>query len=238
MAVLQVGGKVWTAQTHFFSWRRLEPKSVSRAKCHWSLHSTLSKPPYEDAGKADATNSRYSARTKGSPQKGYPWSGRFLQISLRNCCIKWNKNWVNLTFSWIPLLWIPLLVLLEILHSTTSPVVLIKPEPCSPGIGPSGSDLDPPPQPQNSLLRISVCHQVSNGNSYYGEPGRGKRSSQCSFQNFCSLSKESQASLLSAPQRSNAERSDAQRKFFTTLPIPLFYSVIDVMPFPAFQHRP
>ena len=25
---------------------------------------------------------------KGSPQKGYPWSGRFLEISLRNYCIK------------------------------------------------------------------------------------------------------------------------------------------------------
>ena len=29
---------------------------------------------------------------------------------------------------------------------------------------------------------------------------------------------------LSAPQRCNAERSDAQRKFFTTLPIPLFFT--------------
>ena len=28
----------------------------------------------------------------------------------------------------------------------------------------------PHPQPQNSLLRISVCNQVSNGNSYWGEP--------------------------------------------------------------------
>ena len=32
----------------------------------------------------------------------------------------------------------------------------------------------PPPQPQNSLLRISVWNQVSNGHSYQGEPGKGK----------------------------------------------------------------
>ena len=29
---------------------------------------------------------------KGSPQKGYPWSGRFLAISLRNYCIKCPKK--------------------------------------------------------------------------------------------------------------------------------------------------
>ena len=28
------------------------------------------------------------------------------------------------------------------------------------------SDFDPHPQRQNSLVRISVCNQVSNGNSY------------------------------------------------------------------------
>ena len=43
--------------------------------------------------------------------------------------------------------------------------------------------------------------------------------------------------MLSAPQRCNAQRSDAQRTFFTTLSISLFYSVIAVMPFPVFQHR-
>ena len=33
----------------------------------------------------------------------------------------------------------------------------------------------PHPQPQNSLLRISVCSQVSNGHSCYGEAGRGQK---------------------------------------------------------------
>ena len=42
---------------------------------------------------------------EGSPQQGYPSSGRFLKISLRTYCIKFLK----MTFSWIPLLWIPLL---------------------------------------------------------------------------------------------------------------------------------
>ena len=43
-----------------------------------------------------------------------------------------------------------------------------------------------------------------------------------------------QPSQLSAPQRCNAERSDAQRNSFTSQFIPLFYSVIAVMPFPVF----
>ena len=42
---------------------------------------------------------------------------------------------------------------------------------------------------------------------------------------------------LSAPQRCNAERSDAQHNFFASLFIPPFYSVIAVMPFPVLQHR-
>ena len=59
-----------------------------------------------------------------------------------------------------------------------------------------GADFDPPPpQPQNSLLRTSVCNQVSHGNSYKGEPGRGKNCSHCNFQDFHSLSKENQVSL-------------------------------------------
>ena len=59
----------------------------------------------------------------------------------------------------------------------------------------SGSDFDPHPQPRNSLVRISVCNQVSNGNSYYGEPGQGKNCSRCSFQDFHSLTKGNQVSL-------------------------------------------
>ena len=59
-----------------------------------------------------------------------------------------------------------------------------------------GSDSDPHPQPQNSLQRISVCNQVSNGNSYEGEPGRGKNCSHCSFQDFDSLTKGNQVSLV------------------------------------------
>ena len=43
---------------------------------------------------------------------------------------------------------------------------------------------------------------------------------------------------LSAPQRCNAERNDAQRNFVTSQFIPPFYSVIAVMPFPVSQHRP
>ena len=42
---------------------------------------------------------------------------------------------------------------------------------------------------------------------------------------------------LSAPQRCNAERSDAQRIFSHRYSYPFFYSVIAVMPFPIFQHR-
>ena len=33
----------------------------------------------------------YREGPKGSPQKGYPWSGRSLEISLRNYCIKCPK---------------------------------------------------------------------------------------------------------------------------------------------------
>ena len=36
-----------------------------------------------------------------------------MEISLRNYCIKCPRIGENLAFSWIPLLWIPLLVLLE-----------------------------------------------------------------------------------------------------------------------------
>ena len=59
-----------------------------------------------------------------------------------------------------------------------------------------GSKFDPHPQPQISLVRISVCDQVSNGNSYWGEPGRGRNGSHCSFQAFHSLTKENQVSLV------------------------------------------
>ena len=41
----------------------------------------------------------------------------------------------------------------------------------------------------------------------------------------------------SAPQRCNAERSDAQRIFSHRYSYPLFYSVIAVMPFPVLQRR-
>ena len=54
----------------------------------------------------------------------------------------------------------------------------------------------PPPHITAQLLRISVCNQVSNGNSYRGEPGRCKKSSHCSFEDFHSLSKENQVSLV------------------------------------------
>ena len=33
-------------------------------------------------------------------------------------------------------------------------------------------------------MRISVCIQVSNGNSYQGDAGQGKACSHCSFQDF------------------------------------------------------
>ena len=50
--------------------------------------------------------------------------------------------------------------------------------------------------------------------------------------------KNSPLTNLSAPQRCNAERSDAQRDFSHRNSYPLFYSVIAVMLFPVFQHRP
>ena len=43
---------------------------------------------------------------------------------------------------------------------------------------------------------------------------------------------------LSAPQRCNAERSDAQRKFFTTLPIPLFLQRHRCDALPCFSASP
>ena len=50
-----------------------------------------------------------------------------------------------------------------------------------------GPAFDPHPQPQNSLLKLSVCNQVLNEISYYGEPGRDKNCSRCNFQNIHSL---------------------------------------------------
>ena len=43
---------------------------------------------------------------------------------------------------------------------------------------------------------ISVCNQVSNGNSYEGEPGRGKNCPHSCFQDFHSHSKGNQVSLV------------------------------------------
>ena len=88
--------------------------------------------------------------------------------------------------------------------SGPSPKRLLAPSPIDSGgmqefghfTSPTGSQ--PYPQPQNSLVRISVCiaNQVSHGNPCEGEPGRGKSCSRCSFQNFRSLTKGSQVSLV------------------------------------------
>ena len=56
-----------------------------------------------------------------------------------------------------------------------------------------------PPTPTPEFLTedfLSVGDQISNGNSYKGEPGRGKNCSHCSFQDFHFLSKENQVSLV------------------------------------------
>ena len=45
-------------------------------------------------------------------------------------------------------------------------------------------------------MGISVCNQVSNENAYKGEPGQGKNCSHCSFQDFHSLTKRNQVSLV------------------------------------------
>ena len=50
-------------------------------------------------------------------------------------------------------------------------------------------EVRPPTSTQSSLQRISVCNQVSNGNSYSGDPARGESCSHCNFQDFHSLSK-------------------------------------------------
>ena len=53
-------------------------------------------------------------------------------------------------------------------------------------IRPWGSDFDPYPQPQNSLLRISVCNQVSTLKWKFllSEPGRGKIAPTAIFRTF------------------------------------------------------
>ena len=53
-----------------------------------------------------------------------------------------------------------------------------------------------PPPPAPEFLSKDFCNQVSNGNSYRGEPGRGRNFSHCRFQDFNSLSKGSQVSLV------------------------------------------
>ena len=52
------------------------------------------------------------------------------------------------------------------------------------------------PQPQVSLVRISVCNHVSHRDSHSGDPHQTKNGSQCNFQNIHSLTKENQVSLL------------------------------------------
>ena len=52
------------------------------------------------------------------------------------------------------------------------------------------------PQPQNSLLRITVCNQVSKGHSHQREPVRGKNCTHRNFHHFHFLSAENQVSLL------------------------------------------
>ena len=54
----------------------------------------------------------------------------------------------------------------------------------------------PQPQPQNSLVRISVCNQVSSGNSYLREPGRSQKQSPCSLEDTAPLTTEKQFSLV------------------------------------------
>ena len=61
----------------------------------------------------------------------------------------------------------------------------------------AGSDFDPPPpNPRIPYKGFFFCNQVSNGNSYLGEPGHRKNCSHCSFQGFHSLTKGNQVSLV------------------------------------------
>ena len=69
-------------------------------------------------------------------------------------------------------------------------------------------NFDPHPPPCTSLVRISVCNQVSGGNSYLEEPGRGRSCSHCSFQDFHSLTK----ALLSTPKYDRLKVSTVQWK--------------------------
>ena len=61
-------------------------------------------------------------------------------------------------------------------------------------------DVEPQPQPQNSLPRISVCNRVLNWNSFQGEPGRSRNCSLGNFQDFRSLSKENHY-FASSPEK-------------------------------------
>ena len=51
-------------------------------------------------------------------------------------------------------------------------------------------------QNAHSCRKMQLLDQVSDGNSYSGEPGQTKNGSHCSFQDLHSLTKENQVSLL------------------------------------------